>query len=205
MVPRLVQHVRDHLWADLEELQGMTLVCDCAYDTVCEGDILAGLVFEAFVPPPASSVPQRRRRGQGAPLRAVVLAAPGAPSVHSFAAPYMTQEALVLAFRRLYPAAWFAHFQFPYVEDLVSPQPFNLYPRWRSEDGLGLEFGLDPHMATPSVRQLHRAAEGQQAGAAAHKSAVAPLFPFDLSVDARFAQVLQRGDCPLPTEKPLLL
>ena len=51
-----------HLAGDLPELTGCVLACDCEMDMVCEGDALAGLVFE-FGWPPAH--PGRRAPGAG--------------------------------------------------------------------------------------------------------------------------------------------
>ena len=49
---RLPVHVMQHLVGDLPELTGCVLACDCEMDVVCEGDVLAGLVFEFGRPPP---------------------------------------------------------------------------------------------------------------------------------------------------------
>ena len=38
------------LWDKLPQLQGSTLVCDCPWQSLCEADLLAGLVFEATAP-----------------------------------------------------------------------------------------------------------------------------------------------------------
>ena len=47
-LPLYVAHIcGGPLWDSLPELLGMTLVCDCAWQTTCEVDILAGLCFDA--------------------------------------------------------------------------------------------------------------------------------------------------------------
>ena len=38
-------HIMSNLAADLKCLEGLTLVCDCPLQTVCEGDLLAGMVL----------------------------------------------------------------------------------------------------------------------------------------------------------------
>ena len=48
-LPLYVEHV---MQGDLPELTGCVLACDCEMDMVCEGDALAGLVFEFGRPPP---------------------------------------------------------------------------------------------------------------------------------------------------------
>ena len=40
------------LGVELRSLEGKTLACDCPLDCACEGDILAGLVFDAGRPRP---------------------------------------------------------------------------------------------------------------------------------------------------------
>ena len=46
-LPLYVEHIMQHLAGDLPELTGCILACDCEMHMVCEGDALAGLVFES--------------------------------------------------------------------------------------------------------------------------------------------------------------
>ena len=70
-------HPSEPLAGPAIELQGCTLVCDCDDHTLCEADILEGLVFDATSPtstPTASpSVPHHRSSCSPAPLRKVLL------------------------------------------------------------------------------------------------------------------------------------
>ena len=44
-------HIRTSaLWDALPELSGLSLVCDCPLDQICEADILIGLYFDATSP-----------------------------------------------------------------------------------------------------------------------------------------------------------
>ena len=45
-----VNHVCSQLWDQLPSLHGTTLVCDCPWQSLCEADLLAGLVFDALAP-----------------------------------------------------------------------------------------------------------------------------------------------------------
>ena len=45
-LPLYVEHIIQHLQADLHELRGCVLVCDCPLETTCEADVLARLLFE---------------------------------------------------------------------------------------------------------------------------------------------------------------
>lgn len=42
--------VMEKLGNSLQELQGVTLVCDCQHGGLCEADMLAGMVFDALRP-----------------------------------------------------------------------------------------------------------------------------------------------------------
>eukprot|EP00435_Cladocopium_sp_Y103_P073341 s50_g43.t1 len=114
--------------------------------------------------------------------------------------PMMSQETLVLAFRKLFPAAWFDKYQFAMVEDLINAPPFSCFPQWLASRGEAWAGLLGPHLAAGSVRQLARIGEGQQVGAVAHRAALPPLLPFNLSPDAHFQQALSRAQQPLPFE-----
>ena len=50
-----------HLAGDLPNLTGCVLACDCEMDMVCEGDALAGLVFEFGRPPARATSGQVRQ------------------------------------------------------------------------------------------------------------------------------------------------
>ena len=57
-LPAYVNWVSQTLLADLKELEGQRLVCDCEHGGPCEADILAGLVFDSLRPdePPPCSI-----------------------------------------------------------------------------------------------------------------------------------------------------
>eukprot|EP00435_Cladocopium_sp_Y103_P040697 s950_g11.t1 len=112
-----VQHIRtSNLWEQLEELHSCTLVCDCPLTEMCEADVLVGLFFDATSP---STVPRASSR---ASWQRTVMLLQGIQSIpQAVALPMMSQETLVLAFRKLFPAAWFDnYYQFAMVEDLIN-------------------------------------------------------------------------------------
>ena len=203
-IPLYVAHIHQNLWQDLAELQGKVLVCDCEDHTLCEADLLAGLVFDATSPALTSqappSVPHQRSTCSPIPLRKVLLTAALGVRGLPFAPPFIHQESLALAFKRFYPEHWFRGFAFPFIEDLVNSFPLDLYSRWRFELGYPMEGSSAPHLASSRTRQRQRNAEGQQVGAISHRAALPPLIPFGLSPDEHFLQALEWGGRPLPTE-----
>ena len=60
-LPLYVEHIMQLLAGDLPELTGCVLACDCEMHVVCEGDALAGLVFESGRPPARTTSGQVRR------------------------------------------------------------------------------------------------------------------------------------------------
>eukprot|EP00435_Cladocopium_sp_Y103_P031497 s1905_g8.t1 len=185
-----VQHIRtSNLWEQLEELKGCTLVCDCPLT------VLVGLFFDATSPSRATRASPRANWQRTVMLLQGIQSIPKAMSL-----PMMSQETLVLAFRKLFPADWFDNYQFAMVEDLINAPPFSCFPQWLASRGEAWAGPLGPHLAAGSVRQLARIGEGQQVGAVAHRAALPPLLPFNLSPDAHFQQALQRAQQPLPFE-----
>ena len=202
-IPLFCQHVRCNLWDKLHTLAGMTLVCDCTSPGMCEADLLAGLVFDSisvsYASAASQTAPSRRGVNNGSAMRLVPLAAQLSPGF-GLKFPFVSQEMVVLAFRRLFPEPWFANFKFPMIEDVINQAPFDSYLRWRLDQGLCIEGGFGPRLAAGGVRQLQRAAEGQQVGACAHEAALPPLLRYGLDPDEHFAAALQIGESPLPTE-----
>ena len=146
------------LWDDLP---GKTLVCDCPLDVICEVDILAGLVFDATRPSSTEDVASPKRSGTRKPSgKAMMSAILSGRVVHVSGSPgpqqWFTQEATVLAFKKLFPEAWFQNFQFPLVEDLLNETPFVDYLEWRVQQRMSWEgplhslvgFSLHPHGPT---------------------------------------------------------
>ena len=123
-----------HLAGDLPELTGCVLACDCEMHMVCEGDALAGLVFE-FGRPPARTK-KKRQAGASGQVRRVLAAVAALPPTVGAVIPYWSQEAVVAAFRLLYPPHYFENFCFPMVEDLVNQPPFTCFTQWLRSRGL---------------------------------------------------------------------
>ena len=59
----------------------------------------------------------------------------------------MSQEALVLSFRKLFPTGWFLDFKFAMVEDLINGPPFTSFPTWLAAQGERWDGPLVPHLA----------------------------------------------------------
>ena len=128
-------------------------------------------------------------------------AARGAVGLPSSIPPFpWSQDAVVLAFRKLFPADWFDDVPFPFIEDLLSRPPFTLFPAWLSRRDLDWDGPLIPYNASRQSRLMSRHADCQQAGAHSHRAALPPLLPFGLSPDEHFAQSLWRAQQPLPFE-----
>ena len=168
----------------LPELTGCVLACDCEMHMVCEWDALAGLVFESGRPPARTK--KKRQAGASGQVRRVLAAVAALPPTVGAVIPYWSQEAVVAAFRSLYPPHYFENFCFLMVEDLVNQPPFTCFTQWLRSRGLRWDGPLVPMLASPQQRLLARTAEGQQAGALSGKAACPPLLP-------------------LPTEQPPLM
>ena len=127
-----IQHIRtSDLWHQLAELQGQTLVCDCPLHQMCEADALIGLYSDACQPcsggTQSVSTPQWSR---------TVMLLQGINSLpKSVALPLMSQEAVALAFRKLFPREWFSQLKFAMVEDLLNGPPFTSFPAWLAAQG----------------------------------------------------------------------
>ena len=111
-----------------------------------------------------------------------------------------SQDTVILAFRKLFPAGWLEAFKFPLIEDLINQPPFSSFPSWLSDRGFDWDHPLGPHNAGRQAMLVQRHAEGQQAGAHSHGAALPPLFPFGLPPDEHFQQALHRAQLPLPFE-----
>ena len=165
------------------------------------------MVFDATTPPlehePTNS---RRRRPRTTQVMSALLSS-RVVHVSSVTVPtqWFPQESVVLAFQKLFPAAWFDGFKFPLVEDLLNSSPFVEFQEWRAEVWGSWEGPFNPVLAPPSVRLVQRHAEGQQAGALSHRAALPPLVPFGLDPDQHFASACERASFPLPTEQAPLL
>ena len=120
-LPLYAEHIMQHLAGDLPELTGCVLACDCEMHMVCEGDALAGLVFESGRPPARTK--KKRQAGASGQVRRVLAAVAALPPTVGAVIPYWSQEAVVAAFRSLYPPHYFENFCFPMVEDLVNQPP----------------------------------------------------------------------------------
>ena len=192
------------LWNDLPSLSNQVLVCDCPWQSLCEADLLAGLVFEATAPEPSPLVQGARNHHRARSAKELVTAVATSRVVTVASCPIppqpFSQEAIRLAFQKLFPEAWLANTPFPMVEDLVNAPPFNCYTDWRYQQGMEWDGPLNPMMAHTSVRMALRTAEGKQAGAISQKTAMPPLLPFGLEPDDHFQQAYARALCPLPTE-----
>eukprot|EP00435_Cladocopium_sp_Y103_P073851 s597_g45.t1 len=197
---RYLIHVRtSNLWDALPELRGLRLVCDCPSHQLCEADILVGLYFDAAAP---DARPEQRGTtghwGRTVHLLHGIHSLPKAMSL-----PVMSQEAVeavVLAFRKLFPGDWFKTFKFAMIEDLINSPPLCSYPAWLAANGEAWDGPLVPHMPSGIIRQTARIGEGLQVGAVTHRAALPPLLPFNLAPNEHFAQALQRAQQPLPHE-----
>ncbi|CAE7481450.1 unnamed protein product [Symbiodinium sp. CCMP2592] len=199
-MPLFVEHIVDNLWTYLHELWGVTLVCDCPLGSLCERDVLAGLVWYQL----ASSQGGGNRCVQPAPVWSAVgrlhpvagIRGPGDPLFfpgvgrHSFPQPFPFLGLQWLRLRRS-----------------GQQSSFHSLPPVAAGAGASLGWRVGP-FALRSCLQVDaawRAAEGQQAGALSGQAALLFVLPFGLSPDEHFSRALARGDDPLPTEHPPVL
>ena len=170
-LPQYIEHIMTSgLKEDLAELCGCRLACDCPAQSPCEADVLAGLTFTHVVcngQDQAKPKAKRRKQPRGRQAVAAILGAAGIPPTVGAVIPYTTQEAVVLAFRSLYPGDYFQNFLFPLIEDLVNAPPFTCFPQWLRSQEKPWDGALGPILSPTHQRLLMRTAEGQQAGAVA--------------------------------------
>ena len=201
-----VDHIcSSSLWPALQELSGLTLACDCPWQSMCEADVLAGLYFEFTQPRPKPRLQQAAGPATKQSMRRSVMLAAASSTEGARIPPVVpqrwSQEAIVLAFRKLFPAPWFDGFKFPVIEDLINQAPFSSFPDWLAQSELEWDQPLGPHNASRQALLVQRHAEGQQAGAHSHRAALPPLFPFGMDPDQHFKQACRRAQLPLPFEQ----
>ncbi|CAE7908140.1 unnamed protein product, partial [Symbiodinium necroappetens] len=140
---RYADFVAAELWHDLEELVGLTLLSDTPMEVLCEADVLAGLLF--FRLGEGEPLPHPKAAGLWLPSTAKIREAWAAGRVIGQAVPVpFQQEAVILRFRKLFPADWFRGFRFPMVEDLLNQAPFDTFCRWLAARGDEWEGPLVP-------------------------------------------------------------
>ena len=125
-------------------------------DHLCEADLLVGLYFDATSP--ESSPTNRGTTGKWSRTVALLQGIQALP--RGMALLTMSQEALVLAFRKLFPEKWFQNFKFAMVEDLVNSPPVCSYPAWLAERGEAWDGTLVPHLAAGAAKRLWPGAQG---------------------------------------------
>ena len=165
----------------LTELANLNLACDCAVHDFCDGDVLVGAFAQQRVPPINLS---RRRKSHGKLMLGIMagLKIPAAVASH------VAQATVVISVTNLLPGVCWDGVRWPLVEDLVNHHAIQAFPTWIQENMQNLEDGeLGPQILGRSGVMLQRAASQAQSGAAARKTAIAPLVPFGLSPDEHFA------------------
>ncbi|CAJ1425386.1 unnamed protein product, partial [Effrenium voratum] len=190
------------LFDQLEELEGMTLVCDCAMEVPSKADVLIGLLFERRLqsgePGRGSGSVSRRR-----PRRAALAAWGGIPGAQALPRNLQKhlQESLVTRFRRLFPHEWLQHTTFPMIEDLVNSFPFSAFTEWCEDQELDVDGPMGPVLATRTARFRQITATGRQAGALSHKAALPPLQAGEPTPDEHFDHAWYRRQ---DREEPML-
>ena len=201
------------LWNQLPTLAGHRLVCDCAWQSLCEADVLAGLCFDVGTPLVDNAWRGTINHGQSKGRRRLVQLVTAAGTVATSDA-YQpipqsicprTQEATILLFKKLFPGSWFEGFQFPMIEDLLNISPFGCFEAWLQDRSYPVDGPLGPLIFPPAARRYQKSSEAQQVGAFNQRAALPPLLPFGLDPDQHFAASCELGRLPLPTEQPAVL
>ena len=182
----------------IPELANQVLVCDCQPNQFCHGDVLTGSFAQQRAPPVNLT---KRRRAHGKLLLGIMagLKIPAAVAVH------VTQASLVTSVKNLFPHVCWDGVRWPLVEDLINHDALQAFPKWMNQQEYPMDGECGPQILDRSGVMLQRAASQAQSGAAARKSAIAPLVSFGLSPDEHFAAAsfCQVSGSPLTWPPPL--
>ena len=123
-----------------------------AIDQMCEENLLIG--FDS----------QPLQRGTDGKWARTVVLLQGTQAIPKLALPVMSQEALVLAFCKPFPASWFSNFKFAMVEDLTSlmaPRSAHTQHGWpdpthgiRCSEAASTDWGRVPRAALVALVRL---------------------------------------------------
>ena len=205
-LPHYVAHIHQSgLFGQLEELEGMTLVCDCAMEVPCEADVLIGLLFERRLqsgePGRGSGSVSRRR-----PRRAALAAWGGIPGAQALPRNLQkhSQESCDSVPTTIF-YEWLQHTTFPMIEDLVNSFPFSAFTEWCEDQELDVDGRMGPVLATCTARFRQITATGRQAGALSHKAALPPLQAGEPTPDEHFDHAWDRRQDRTPLEEEPML
>ena len=184
---------QDQLMGQLASLENCSLICDCAANKLCHGDILRALVWHEH----------RGHRGQGRatsqPSRTVALLAGGARIVKAIPLRF-SQAEIVAAVTSLCVGIDMQGFRWPCIEDLINDEMVLCFRQsHQAEDWLGYDHG--PVTVGPAERSIIALSGLQQLGAVSSSKALPPLIPFGLGADEHFRLSLEAQNHPTPFEE----
>ena len=184
---------QDQLMRQLASLENCSLICDCATNQLCHGDILRALVWHEH----------RGHRGQGRATaqssRTVALLAGGARIVKAIPLRF-SQAEIVAAFTSLCVGIDMQDFRWPCIEDLINDDMVLCFRQsHQAEDWLGYDHG--PVTVGPAERSIIALSGLQQLGTVSSSKALPPLIPFGLGADEHFRLSLEAQNHPTPFEE----
>ena len=184
---------QDQLMGQLASLENCNLICDCAVNQLCHGDILRALVWHEH----------RSHRGQGVTTsrssRTVALLAGGARIVKAIPL-HFSQAEIVAAFTSLCVGVDMHGFKWPCIEDLVNDETVLCFRQaQQTDDWLGYDHG--PVTVGPVEMSIIALSGLQQLGAVSSNKALPPLIPFGLGADEHFRLALEAQQHPTPFEE----
>ena len=110
-----------------------------------------------------------------------------------------TQEAAIHAIKAQFHTLDFQVVRWPMLEDILNQDVFTGFRDWAHAHELVADGPLGPSLLPYHCMPAQRASMHEQAGAAAHRRAIAPVVPFNLDPDSHFTAALnvQLQGCPL--------
>ena len=187
------------LSAQLSELAGKRLACDCQPNELCHGDVLVG-AFCAQKPRAAT-----RASPQSRLVRRVLFAAAAGLQIPAGVAQPLSQACFVSAAHSVLLGQHSPPVKWPHLEDLINDPLVLAFPRWLDSSSKSSAGSLGPTAQGTACLMAQRAGAAEQATAINKRTALPPVVPFGCDPDEHFAQsvFVQRHGTPLDWESPV--
>eukprot|EP00438_Fugacium_kawagutii_P015959 Skav227096 [mRNA] locus=scaffold199:6515:11398:+ [translate_table: standard] len=182
----------------VHELAGKQLLCDCAPNQFCHGDVLVG-EFNQIRSAPVHMPRVRRRHGR------ILLGMTAGFRIPAAVAQPLTQAHVVTSVKNLTPGIDWTGCKWPLIEDLVNHTALIGFQHWMHDSYPDMDHEYGPLVLAHQGVLLQRAGAQAQGGGASMKASLAPLVSFGLDKDTHFQQALKLCDTGSPLDWPGLV